>query len=150
MSALFSPIEVKGVRFKNRVAMPPMVTLKADAEGCVTDVILEHYAARARAGAIQVNPERFPPAEVLDSLDRLRERAAELERGKVSLVHALAAAVDIEEEVLERSYFEVVEADGAELAELLRTLDTETRTHREKLGTAWEQARRRSDRQPQS
>jgi len=50
MSALFSPIEVKGVRFKNRVAMPPMVTLKADAEGCVTDVILEHYAARARAG----------------------------------------------------------------------------------------------------
>ncbi|UCC69129.1 MAG: NADH:flavin oxidoreductase [Armatimonadota bacterium] len=50
MSALFSPIEVKGVRFKNRVAMPPMVTLKADAEGCVTDVIVEHYAARARAG----------------------------------------------------------------------------------------------------
>ncbi len=48
-SVLFSPIEVKGVRFKNRVVMPPMVTLKADAEGRVTDTIVEHYAQRARA-----------------------------------------------------------------------------------------------------
>ncbi len=50
MSVLFSPIEVKGVRFKNRVVMPPMVTLKADEDGCVPDVVVEHYAARARAG----------------------------------------------------------------------------------------------------
>ena len=50
MSVLFSPIEVKGVKFGNRVAMPPMVILKADAEGCVTDVVVEHYARRARAG----------------------------------------------------------------------------------------------------
>jgi NADPH2 dehydrogenase len=50
MSVLFSPIEVKGVEFGNRVAMPPMVTLKADAEGRVTDVVVEHYVRRARAG----------------------------------------------------------------------------------------------------
>ncbi len=50
MSRLFSPTEVRGVAFRNRVAMPPMVTAKADGEGRVTDVILEHYGARARAG----------------------------------------------------------------------------------------------------
>jgi NADPH2 dehydrogenase len=50
MSALFSPIEIKGIQFGNRVAMPPMVTLVADADGCVTEKGLEHYAARAAAG----------------------------------------------------------------------------------------------------
>ncbi len=100
------------------------------------------FAEQVRAGAIQVDPQRFPPAQVLESLDRLRERARQLERGDVSLADALALAVDMENEILERSYFEVVESDGPELAELLRTLDAETRTHREKLGAAWEEERR--------
>ncbi len=50
MSLLFSPIEVKAVAFRNRVVMPPMVTLFADEDGCVTDRHTEHYVARARAG----------------------------------------------------------------------------------------------------
>ena len=99
------------------------------------------FAEQVRAGAIKVDPQRFPPAEVLESLDRLRERAARLERGDVSIAEALAVAVDLENEILERSYFQVVESDGPELAELLRTLDAETRSHREKLGPALEQER---------
>jgi rubrerythrin len=99
------------------------------------------FADQVRAGALQVDPERFPPAAVLDSLDRLQARAAEFEEGDLSLAGALAVAMDLENELLERSYFEVVEADGPELAELLRTLDAETRTHREKLGAAWEEER---------
>ena len=50
MSVLFTPIEVKGIRLRNRVAMPPMVTLNADERGCVTDTVIEHYARPARAG----------------------------------------------------------------------------------------------------
>jgi rubrerythrin len=99
------------------------------------------FADQVRSGAIRVDPQRFPPAQVLESLDRLRERARQLERGDVSLADALAVAVDLENEILERSYFEVVEADTPELVALLRTLDTETRTHREKLGAAWEEER---------
>ncbi len=99
------------------------------------------FADQVRAGAIQVDPQRFPPAAVLQSLDRLQARAAQLGRGDVSLAGALAVAVDVENEILERSYFEVVDSDGPELAELLRTLDSETRTHREKLGAALEQER---------
>jgi rubrerythrin len=108
------------------------------------------FAEQVRAGEIKVDPERFPPAAVLESLDRLRERAAQLERGDLSLADALAVAVDMENEILERSYFDVVESDGPELAELLRTLDAETRAHRERLGAAWEQERGRWDRRPQS
>lgn len=50
MSLLFSPLNVKGFTFRNRVVMPPMVAGLGDAEGRVTDAVLEHYAARARAG----------------------------------------------------------------------------------------------------
>jgi NADPH2 dehydrogenase len=50
MSALFTPIDLKGVPFRNRVVMPPMITQKADREGHVTDVHLEHYSSRAAAG----------------------------------------------------------------------------------------------------
>jgi 2,4-dienoyl-CoA reductase-like NADH-dependent reductase (Old Yellow Enzyme family) len=50
LSVLFTPIEVKGIRLRNRVAMPPMVTLNADERGCVTDTVIEHYARPARAG----------------------------------------------------------------------------------------------------
>jgi len=99
------------------------------------------FADQVRAGTLRIDPLRFPPTEVLESLERLRGRAAQLERADVSLAEVLAITVDVENEILERSYFEVVEADGPELAELLRTLDTETQTHRERLGAAWEQAR---------
>ncbi len=63
MSALFSPIEVKGVKFRNRVVMPPMVTLKADGEGCVSGVSVEHYGARAGAGTGLIIVEATAVAE---------------------------------------------------------------------------------------
>ncbi len=57
MSALFSPATVRGVRFSNRVVMPPMVCAGmpdmrnlVDPEGHVGEAILDHYARRARAG----------------------------------------------------------------------------------------------------
>jgi len=57
MSVLFSPITVKHVTFKNRVVMPPMVSVGAlemadcaAMDGAVTETRLEHYAKRAQAG----------------------------------------------------------------------------------------------------
>jgi len=50
VSALFSLIEIRGHTFRNRVVMPPMVTLLAGPDGRVTDKHIEHYSARARAG----------------------------------------------------------------------------------------------------
>jgi NADPH2 dehydrogenase len=57
MSVLFSTITVKHLTFKNRVVMPPMVSVGlpeladcAAVDGVVSEAGLEHYARRARAG----------------------------------------------------------------------------------------------------
>ncbi len=70
MSALFTPIVVNGVRFRNRVVMPPMVTLVADTQGCVADEQVEHYARRARAGTALIIVE----ATCVDAKGRVWER----------------------------------------------------------------------------
>lgn len=48
-SHLFSPIKVGETVVKNRVFMPPISTNLAD-KGYVTDVLVAHYAARAKGG----------------------------------------------------------------------------------------------------
>jgi 2,4-dienoyl-CoA reductase-like NADH-dependent reductase (Old Yellow Enzyme family) len=70
VSALFSPIQVKDVRFRNRVVMPPMVTLLADEAGRVTDDLVEHYLPRARAGTALIIVE----ATCVDEKGRIWER----------------------------------------------------------------------------
>ncbi|MDI6831580.1 MAG: NADH:flavin oxidoreductase [Actinomycetota bacterium] len=48
---LLSPMEIKGVELKNRIALAPMNTLMSlDNRGYVNEQILAYYAARARGG----------------------------------------------------------------------------------------------------
>ncbi|MNS24085.1 NADPH dehydrogenase [compost metagenome] len=48
---LFEPLTIKGVTFKNRIAMSPMCMHSAGADGKVSDFHLVHYGARALGGA---------------------------------------------------------------------------------------------------
>lgn len=50
MPGLFDPIEIKGLRLKNRLVMAPMATNMATPEGEVTDRHIKHYSARASGG----------------------------------------------------------------------------------------------------
>lgn len=50
MPELFDPIEIKGLKLKNRIVMPPMFTKMATPDGAVTDRHIVHYTARARGG----------------------------------------------------------------------------------------------------
>lgn len=50
MPGLFDPIDIKELRLKNRIVMPPMATGMATPEGEVTDRHIRHYTARARGG----------------------------------------------------------------------------------------------------
>jgi 2,4-dienoyl-CoA reductase-like NADH-dependent reductase (Old Yellow Enzyme family) len=50
MTALFSPFQLKDVRLRNRIAVPPMCQYSAR-DGYTTDWHLVHYAAIARGGA---------------------------------------------------------------------------------------------------
>ncbi|MDI9897454.1 NADPH dehydrogenase NamA [Rhodococcus sp. IEGM 1381] len=50
-STLLEPYEIRGVTFRNRVAMSPMCMHSATAEGVATDFHVMHYGARALGGA---------------------------------------------------------------------------------------------------
>ncbi|MCL4458538.1 MAG: NADH:flavin oxidoreductase [Chloroflexi bacterium] len=50
MITLNTPIQIKGLRIRNRIVMPPMKTNYADEQGFVTDEMIEYYVERARNG----------------------------------------------------------------------------------------------------
>jgi NADPH2 dehydrogenase len=54
MPTLFSPLSFAGLTLRNRVAMPPMWSGKATAEGYVTPAIVEYHRERAAAGTALV------------------------------------------------------------------------------------------------
>ncbi len=48
LKLLFEPLEINGLRLRNRVVMAPMCTQYSDADGCVTEKMIGYYAERAR------------------------------------------------------------------------------------------------------
>ncbi|MFB3853267.1 MAG: tRNA-dihydrouridine synthase [Vicinamibacterales bacterium] len=50
MPNLLSPISFAGLTLRNRIVMPPMWSGRADAEGAVTDAIIDYHRVRAAAG----------------------------------------------------------------------------------------------------
>ncbi|MBP2366811.1 oxidoreductase [Pseudonocardia parietis] len=60
-SGLFDPIEIGGVRLRNRTLLPSMTTRLADDAGHVTDATLAYYRARAEGGVGLVTVEMASP-----------------------------------------------------------------------------------------
>jgi 2,4-dienoyl-CoA reductase-like NADH-dependent reductase (Old Yellow Enzyme family) len=50
MSTLLTPLSFSGLALRNRIAMPPMWSGRATAEGLVTDAIVEYHRLRAAGG----------------------------------------------------------------------------------------------------
>lgn len=50
-ATLFDPFSIRGVSFRNRIAMSPMCMHSATADGVATDFHVMHYGARALGGA---------------------------------------------------------------------------------------------------
>lgn len=46
---LLDPLDIKGIRLKNRIVMPPMATELATTRGAVTDSLIDHYIRRSKA-----------------------------------------------------------------------------------------------------
>lgn len=72
MSALFSPLALRGVTLRNRVGMSPMCMYSCPAgDGCVTDWHLVHYPSRAVGGAglIIVEASAVEPGGVISPTD---------------------------------------------------------------------------------
>jgi len=54
---LFSPLKIKSMELRNRIVMPPMTTIMANADGTVGDAFIEYYTTRARGGAALITVE---------------------------------------------------------------------------------------------
>jgi 2,4-dienoyl-CoA reductase-like NADH-dependent reductase (Old Yellow Enzyme family)/thioredoxin reductase len=54
---LFQPLSIRSMTLKNRVVLPPMTTMLANADGSIGDRFIEFYAARARGGAGLITSE---------------------------------------------------------------------------------------------
>ena len=102
------------------------------------------FAADVRATKVRINPERFPAATVLSSLDSVQSAIRQVQTSEVALVRALSVAYDFENSLIESRYFEIVEGDSDELRSLLQHLDTETAKHRDLVRQALEKERQRS------
>lgn len=50
MSGLFSPIDIRGLKLKNKIVMPPMASYTGTEEGRITPETSEYYRARAAGG----------------------------------------------------------------------------------------------------
>jgi 2,4-dienoyl-CoA reductase-like NADH-dependent reductase (Old Yellow Enzyme family) len=61
MPSLFDPIEIRGVRIRNRIVMPPMTTRQAAPDGSVTKELIGYYMARAEGGTGLITVEMAAP-----------------------------------------------------------------------------------------
>jgi hypothetical protein len=80
-----------------------------------------------------VDPGRFRAPALLSSLDFVRERLQEAQKGEVSLAAALAASRDLELGLIEKRFFDILEGDAPEIRQLLQTLTDETGAHRARI-----------------
>jgi len=105
--------------------------------------LLAEFVEKVRTGTVQIQSDRFTPQAIHASLDHIGERLKEARKGEVSALAALSTAVDLENGLIEKRSFEVVETDAPELQRILRTLLTDTTAHGERLRAAWETERKR-------
>ncbi len=102
---------------------------------------LTDLADEVREGVVEIDPQRFSPEAALNSLDFIKQRTAEANSPGISLVKALSVAIDLEEALIEKRYYEVIETDAAEVKRVLQRLCQETAAHLAQVRRAWESAR---------
>jgi rubrerythrin len=81
---------------------------------------------------------RFRPDTIRASMDNLQKQIAKAETGDVTPGAALLTAHYVENSILERDYFKVLEADSPEMQSVFERLAAETRGHREAVSEAME------------
>ncbi|MCX4758612.1 alkene reductase [Kitasatospora purpeofusca] len=61
---LFTPFDLGGLTIANRMVMAPMTRNRADADGCVPPLMVDHYRQRATAGLIVAESTTVSPQAV--------------------------------------------------------------------------------------
>ena len=94
------------------------------------------FAASVKDGVARIPRDRLDSQVVLTSLDRVEEMLKDLRRGKIEPHDMLFRCMELEESLLEKHCFDIVESDTPDLRELLQKLTIDTALHRDELRQA--------------
>jgi hypothetical protein len=91
-------------------------------------------------GSLGLREDRFARAAIETSLRYIRRRAGEASVESPGFMKALVIALDIEDAMLEKRFFEIADEDTPEFRRVMNSLQRETERHRTALRTAREAA----------
>ncbi len=86
-----------------------------------------------KEGTLGLVAGRFPTAAIRTSLDYVEKRIADASGGALTLVTAVSVATDLEDAMIEKRFFDVVDDDSPELRRVLARLAASTREHLERV-----------------
>lgn len=96
--------------------------------------LIRDLGTRIGDGSVYFNPDRFRSKPIEVSLDFLID---EMNKAKnVSMQYAYSMALQIEEAMIEKKFFEVFEGDSVEVKHTLRSLAQDTEQHIEQIKEA--------------
>lgn len=91
-------------------------------------------------GSLGLREGRFATAAVATSVEYIRRRTTEASVEPPGFLTALVIALDVEDAMLEKQFFEVADEDTPEFRRVLNSLKSETERHRAGLQAAREAA----------
>ena len=94
------------------------------------------FATKVKAGLARIASGRLDAQEILASLDRVQELIKQVSRAAIPLDDALSKCMELEETLLEKHCFDIIESDDSDLKQLLQKLSAETAEHRDELRKA--------------
>ena len=102
---------------------------------------LRGLSPQIREDSIYFNEGRFKPGAIQTFLNYLERELAKAREQKMLLVNALSTALYIEEALIERKYFEVIEGDSAGMKHILLDLAAATENHIDRVRKVWSKHR---------
>ena len=93
-------------------------------------------------GSLAVREGRFAAAAIETSLEYIRRRVTEASVEPPGFLKALVIALDVEDAMLEKQFFDVADEDASEFRRVLNSLKSETQRHRAGLRSARDAARK--------
>ena len=97
---------------------------------------IDDLCSKIKNGGIYCNAARFNSEAVKSSIKYINEQLNIAKTTDISLRNALGIALDLENSLIEKKYFEVFEGDSAELKQTLLNLAEATNRHRIKIKQA--------------
>ncbi|MCX6647401.1 MAG: hypothetical protein NTY09_13740 [bacterium] len=95
--------------------------------------LVRAFRQKVEEGVVTINEGRFRVPAIEHSINYIKAQVEKAKHGMTMNFHALVAAADIENALLEKNFLEVFETDDEELRALLENLQTSTRDHKDRI-----------------